>query len=280
YFSMFPDGSFEPFPHQLPEGAPLAVRAQREVRTGASPPEEWLLEIQRVYFGMIAKADALVARISEALRRTGRLEDSLVIFFSDHGDYAGQYGLVEKWDTHFADCLTRVAFGMVGDGIPRGHRVYALTEHVDVAPTILEWLGLPPLPNAHGKSLMPTIAGRERREAVFADGGHEAPMRARFNTPVEVGPEGAKHLDGKQETYRRHPDSMARAKMVRTETHKLVFRETGDHELYDLRSDPFELRNVYGHPENASVERHLMGLLLEWCLRTDPDEPYQASVGA
>ncbi|MFQ3587772.1 MAG: sulfatase-like hydrolase/transferase [Fimbriimonadaceae bacterium] len=280
YFSMFPDGSFEPFPHEMPTGAPSLVAAQRRHRTDVEPNIDDLLEIQRVYFGMIAKADHLVGQIADALRRTGRLEDSLVVFFSDHGDYAGQYGLVEKWDTHFPDPLVRVAFGMVGDGIEPHTAVDSLTEHIDVGPTVLDWLGLEPLPNAHGRSLLNTLAGTESRKAVFADGGHEPPMRDRFNTPVEKNIDREVHIDGKQLTYRESPEAMARAKMVRTHTHKLVIRETGDHELYDLVADPHELINLYGGEGTLDIERELMHLMLEWVLRTDPDYPFQAEVGA
>lgn len=280
YFSMFPPGSFEPFPREAPSGAPNLVAAQRAHRTAQEPNHAFLDEIQAVYFGMIAKADFLMGRIIEALRVSGRLEDSLVIFFSDHGDYAGQYGLVEKWDTHFADPLVRVAFGMVGEGIAPGARVDHLTQHIDVAPTALDWLGLPPLETAHGSSLLLTLAGAERRQAVFADGGHEPAMRDRFNTPIEKDHGAGTRHDAKQATYREAPEAMARAKMVRTLTHKLVFRETGDHELYDLAADPHELLNLYGQPETLAVERELKDLLLRWCLRTDPDTPFEANVGA
>lgn len=280
YFSMFPDGSFEPFPHEVPVGAPSLVAAQRRRRTDVETKLEFLLEIQRVYFGMIAKADHLVGQIVESLRRTGRFEDSLVVFLSDHGDYAGQYGLVEKWDTHFADPLVRVAFGMVGDGIEPRTGVNSLTEHVDLCPTVLDWLGMEPLAGVHGRSLLATLAGRESRKAVFADGGHEPPMRDRFNTAVETTIDGVPHVDGKQRTYREAPESMARAKMVRTHTHKLVIRETGDHELYDLVADPHELVNLFGTEGTEEIERELMHLMLGWVLRTDPDYPYQESVGA
>lgn len=278
YFSMY-SGKIDPFPHAIPEEAPTLVRAQREHRTGLDAREEWLHEIQAVYFGMITKADTLMHRVITALDQAGILDDALVIYFSDHGDYAGQYGLVEKWDTHFADPLMRVAFGMVGDGIPAGDRMENLTEHIDVAPTVLDWLGLPPLETAHGRSLLATVASEEHREAVFADGGHEAPMRDRFNTPLNDNPCDP-DFDGKQVTYQQVPAAMARAKMVRTATHKLVVRETGEHELYDLLQDPHELQNRFSDPALYDVERDLLLRLAGWSLRTDPDRPFQAKVGA
>jgi arylsulfatase A-like enzyme len=73
---------------------------------------------------------------------------------------------------------------------------------------------------------------------------------------------------------------MARCSMVRTEGHKLVMRETGDHELYDLARDPWELDNRYGDPALADLQAALMERLVRWHLRTVADRPFQPHVGA
>ena len=96
-------------------------------------------------------------------------------------------------------------------------------------------------------------------------------MRARVNTTGD---------SGKQVAYREAPEAMARAKMVRTERHKLVFRETNDHELYDLDADPWELDNRFTDPALAKARERLERLMLHWCLRTDTDRPHQEKVHA
>lgn len=73
---------------------------------------------------------------------------------------------------------------------------------------------------------------------------------------------------------------MARTKMVRTNTWKLVIRETGGNELYNMRDDPNEMRNLYGDPEYSAVVLDLQYKLIQWCLRTDTDRPYQPRVHA
>lgn len=200
------------------------------------------------------------------------------------GDYAGQYGLVEKWDSSLQDCLPRVPLTLAGPGIPVGRRVPGLTEHVDLPATILDYLGLAPGPDWiwHGASMLPALAGGPTKPAVFADGGHEAALRARFNAEVwqEVGGRRVKATEGKQLTYQQCPDAMARAKMVRTEEWKLVDRETGGNELYHRAADPCEMRNLYGDPAHAAVVADLQLRLLEWCLQTDPDRPRLKQVGA
>jgi choline-sulfatase len=283
YFSMYDRDAIQPWPAGLPRNAPLPLAKQREIRTA---PESTLRAIQTTYMGMVTKVDALMGRIVAAIEAERLFEDSIVLLWSDHGDFAGQYGLPEKWDTVFSDCLLHVPFALVAPGLPRGTTVEALTDHTDIAPTLCEVLGIPPLPGMHGRSLLPVLGGAPSRDAVFADGGHEDDMLRRFSfydgrdrpEPTESGLPTVG--GGKQETYRLHPDTMARAKMVRTARHKMVVRLRGGNELYDLSADPWEMDNRWGAPAVADVTRDLQQKLLEWCLETDTDRPYQKDVGA
>lgn len=284
WFSMYDAERLNRWPSALPEGAPLPLRAQREVRTGTEDVDAASAEIQRVYYGMISKVDSLVGRIVEAIDDEGLWEETVVLFWSDHGDYAGQYGLAEKWDTCFSDCLVKVPCLLIAPGV-EPCRVDALTETTDLAPTLARLLGLPDLPRAHGDDLGPVMAGAPGKEAVFAEGGHERSMRERFRAKHPPGsdtyhrPHGLKRA-GKGETYARYPDSMARSRMVRTHRWKLVVRETGENELYDLPADPFEMVNLWAK-ESADDGTHLGEVKLDlamrlnaFALRTDPDDPY------
>jgi len=281
YFSMYDRQVIRPWPHDLPENAPLHMRKMREIRTGLDAPEDALREVQAVYYAMITKTDETLGRVLDAIERAGLFEDSVVMFWVDHGDFAGQYGLVEKWDTCMADCLLHVPQILWAPGLPRGHVVESLTEHTDLAPTVLELLGLEADWGMHGESLLPVIEGRRRKEAVFADGGHEEEMWGRFGRQVRSADrEGRQRRAGKQQVYAECPETMARTKMVRTEKWKMVVRLTGGNELYDMESDPDELRNLWGRPDLAPVVQDLQLKMLEWCLRTDTDRPFQPQVGA
>jgi choline-sulfatase len=274
------------FPRALPQGATLPLRAMRRHRTGEGEiPEAALRAVLATYYGMIAKVDHLMGRVLAVIRAQGLFEDSVVVFTSDHGDFAGQYGLCEKFDTVLADCLLRVPCAVHIPGHPGGRRIDALTQHIDLPPTMLELFGIAPGPEwiIQGSSLLPVLSGEKRPQAVFADGGHEAAMRARFNAEI-WGRHGdgqpVKATAGKQHTYHHEPDSMARCSMVRTEHHKLVMREVGGHELYDLDRDPWEMVNRFGDPALATVQADLMERLLRWHLRTVADKPFQPHVGA
>jgi len=271
FFSMYDRDRIRHWPYTLPDGAPLHMRKMREVRSGFDAPEECFREIQAVYYGMITRVDDQLGWILDAIEREGLFENSVVMFWVDHGDFAGQYGLPEKWDTCMADCILHVPQILCAPQLPRGVSVDSLTEHTDLAPTILELLEVHPDWGIHGESLMPIIRGEKRKEAVFADGGHErAAWDRRFQDRTE---EEKRQLNGKQRTYLECPESMARAKMVRTDRWKLVVRLAGGNELYDMANDPYEMKNLWGRPECDDVVRDLQLKLIEWCLRTDTDRP-------
>ena len=285
WYSLYDPASLRPFPYALPENAPLALRAQRQWRLGEDVPEEDLREMQAVYYGMISFIDEQVGTIMAALDRAGLRDNTLVLFLSDHGDYAGQYGICEKWDGSLQDCLLHVPALVAGPGIPRGQRRGSFSEMVDLAPTILDYLDLtkPDDWTWHGESLLPVLAkDAPGKETVFASGGHEKAMRDRFVTPAWSEKNGIpmKATQGKQLTYQECPDAMARCKMVRTHEWKLVIRETGDNELYHLREDPSETRNLYPTGKYEEVIRDLQERLLIWTLQTDPDRPFLAEFGA
>lgn len=283
WYSLHDRQQIRQFPSALPRGAPQSLLRQREIRLGHEIDDLALREIQAVYYGMIAKLDQRIGEFTQLLDRLALWENTVILFYSDHGDFAGQYGIWEKWDTSFYDCLVHVPCFFIAEPLAAGTDLQGLTDHTDLAPTLCSLLGLEPWPGMHGHDLTPCLCeGRPSpREAVFADGGHEAEMRRRVDPIVsQIDREGRVRRVDKNEVYVRYPETMARAKMVRTATHKLVFRETGDHELYDLALDPWELDNRYADPDLREKREHLHQLLLHWCLRTDTDRPPQERVFA
>ncbi|MEW5720150.1 MAG: sulfatase-like hydrolase/transferase, partial [Chloroflexota bacterium] len=72
--------------------------------------EERWNELRATYYGMCARIDHQLGLVMDALRRSGHYDDTAVFVFSDHGDYTGDYGIVEKNQNTFEDCLTRVPF--------------------------------------------------------------------------------------------------------------------------------------------------------------------------
>ena len=253
---------------------PPVLRAWRESHGVEALADDDRRRILRAYWSQCAFADRLVGRVLDALDRLGLADDTLVILGSDHGDFAGHYGCYEKWDTALYDCITRVPLILRLPGrLAAGRRVGALCETVDVAPTILELLGLPVPDTVHGRSLVPVMhdPSRGHKDVVFAQGGVEPAAVRRPGLEYEA--KLASPYHGKQRALVEHPEALVRAHMVRTATHKLIYRLSGDSELYDLAADPDELRDRIDDPALAGVRRDLERRLLELLVRHQPDEP-------
>ena len=132
-------------------------------------------ELIATYYGMCARVDAQFGMVIDALKNAEMYEDTAIFFFSDHGEFAGNYGLVEKTQNTFQDCLTRVPFIIKppqGSAIQPGVRE-ALVELVDMRATVEALTGLEPGHTHFGRSLLPLIMGEthEHRDAVFCEGG-------------------------------------------------------------------------------------------------------------
>ncbi len=274
-------GEFEGKKVRVPEieplkQAPATLRRYREVYGLEQLDEEQWRQIVRAYYSMIAMADDCIGRVIDALDRSGLVDDTIVVLTSDHGDFAGEHGAVEKWDTLFYDCLMHVPFIVRYPArIRKGGTSEALTDNVDLVPTLLELCGLPGAPAIHGWSLAGILDGTEteHKAYVFGTGGVEAhaidmavPTEDEFYTlyPTYV---------HKQKVMITFPETMHRAKMIRNRKWKLVYRLNGSRELYDLENDPGERRDVSSHPEYKETVAELIEQLLRFSISTETDYP-------
>ncbi|MBD2848092.1 sulfatase-like hydrolase/transferase [Paenibacillus sp. IB182496] len=237
--------------------------------------EQWRCIVE-AYASMVAYADDCVGTLVEAVDRLGLREETIVLFTSDHGDFAGEHGCVEKWDTLFYDCLTHIPFILRYPGIiAPGERFDVLTENIDFMPTVMELLGADIPAYVQGQSLMRVLQGevREHKEAVFSEGGVERKALARTTPYTDAFYQKLPQYSWKQQVMVEYPQTMDRAKMIRTRRWKMVFRWPGVKELYDLKQDPGELHNVADRPEHQEILRQLTERLLIWALETEPDRP-------
>ena len=115
--------------------------------------------------------------------------------------------------------------------------------------------------------------------AIFAEGGYDPHdphcFEGRPADGICSNPAGIYYPKGMQQQD--HPESVCRATMIRTMAHKLVRRTSGQHELYDLSTDPRETHNRWGDPTLADVQQQLLERMLDWYVTTadvvptDPD---------
>lgn len=245
--------------------------------------EERWTELRATYYGMCARVDHQFGLVVEALKQAGLYDDTALFFYSDHGDFTGDYGLVEKTQNTFEDCLTRVPFlikppkeSQVQPGVSN-----ALVELVDFAATVYDMTGIEPGYTHFGKSLLPVISGEtdEHRDAVFCEGGRllgeqqatELQSNELFENPAEspYWPRIRLQVSDEQPWH-------SKAAMCRTADVKYVRRHYEQDELYDLRNDPQERYNVVGDKKYVDVLVALKERMLSWYMETCDVVPYDA----
>jgi choline-sulfatase/uncharacterized sulfatase len=198
---------------------------------------------QHGYLGCVSHVDHAVGEMLDFLQAQGLAENTLVIYTSDHGDYASEFGLLEKAPGICGDAICRIPSLWRWPGhFPAGRACGQIIETVDLAPTILSLCGLPALPTADGVDLTPLLEGGD--------------------APV--------HRVGVTE----HPWSKA----VLKGNWRLVYYPRGFFpelgadsdfgELYNLAEDPWEKRNLYFETEYREKVAEMQRELLDWTITT------------
>ena len=244
--------------------------------------EDRFTELRAVYYGMCARVDEQFGRLVTALKEEGLYDDSAIFVFSDHGDFTGDYGLVEKTQNTFEDCLTRVPLIIkppaalpVQAGIRDG-----LVELIDFTATAYEMAGIEPGYDHFGRSLMPLLRGaaNEHRDAVFCEGGRlfgEEQAKEKESDSY-YNPAGLYHPRAQMQGS--EDGSHTKATMCRTHDYKYVRRYYERDELYDLRRDPAELHNLIDDAAYAGILGQLRERMLEWYQGTCDVVPYKTDV--
>ncbi len=220
-------------------------------------------DIQAVYYGMVSRMDDQFGRIMAALDANGLREDTVVIFFTDHGEYLGDFDLVEKWPSGMHEVLTRDPLIISGPTLQQDSSSDALVEMVDLMPTVLELAEVSPTETHFGRSLVPLLRGetQEHRDFAFTEGGFLASEELAFESPQPP-------YDLKGKVQHDHPEAVGRCVAVRDQAWTYVWRMYEACELYSRIDDPHEEHNLAALPEHADRIAHMHQALLDWLLRT------------
>ncbi len=226
--------------------------------------DQWW-EIAAVYHGMVSRFDDHVGRMLRALDRAGAVDDTVVAVFSDHGEYLGDYDLIEKWPSGLHDCLARDPLILAGPGIGEGVTVEAMVELIDLVPTVHELAGIEADYGHFGRSLLPVMAdpAAGHRRHAFTEGGFLIEERDLLEAP-------AFPYDLKGRAQRDRPETVGKAVAVRSIDWTYVWRLYEPPELYDRSADPDELDNLAGAATGAAAaaEAELEAEVLRWLAAT------------
>jgi arylsulfatase len=179
------------------------------------------LDIKANYYGMIEFIDAKLAGVMAALRDTQQIENTIVVYMSDHGEMLGDHGLALK-GCRFFDGLVRVPLVMSWPGRwRRGLVSPALVELVDVAPTLLDAAGLEVPWSMQGKSLVPILTGAAPPDR------HKDRVVCEFNGAL-----GSRHTDQTHGTM-----------VFDGRIKSIVYHGHPKGEIFDHTADPGEFEN-------------------------------------
>jgi N-acetylglucosamine-6-sulfatase len=234
-------------PDWVADNPPLSVEQRK-----------YMEELHRKRLQSMLAVDDMIGDLVKELHDSGKLENTYIFFTSDNGFHLGQHRLgAGKWTAYEEDI--RVPLIVRGPGVPEGKTLDHMVLNNDLAPTFADLAKAKTPDLVDGRSLKPLLTDEptsledwRRRfliEAVDERGGVPIPpfLNESEVTPILTG-------DPLPSDWRRTSAESAQAskewgrpwmKALRTNHYLYVEYKTGEHELYDLRKDPYELRNLY-----------------------------------
>jgi arylsulfatase A-like enzyme len=203
--------------------------------------EAWKKSVA-VYWGYVTMMDDLVGRLLQALEEDGIIDETLVIFTSDHGEMLGSHGLWQKM-MPYEEGLRVPLLMRYPKRIKPGVRSNVVSSLIDLPATIL---------SIANETIPDNYAGRDL-SAAFTDGAEFQDDAYRFSEHQPLG-EWHQAVD---------------FRLVVDNHFKYVWNNDDLDELYDLESDPFELNNLVNAPNLAGDLARLQNRLQRWMSETD-----------
>ena len=211
-----------------------------------APPltDEQIAQLQLDYegrAGSMLAVDDHVGELVKTLKRTDQLRNTMIVFLSDNGWLQGEHRVPGDKFLPYEESL-RVPLVIRGPGVPKNQTVHGQVSNIDFAPTLLDAADAKSGRKMDGVSLLPTIANPSKRPKRVLEIEALEPLFANPDIPA----------NGWDRPYTG----------VRTDRYTyVVWTDTGELELYDRKTDPYELDNVAGDPAYASVEADLAAKL-------------------
>lgn len=209
-------------------------------------------QYMRDYLATVLAVDENIGRLLSYLEKAGELDNTIIVYTSDQGFFLGEHGWFDK-RFMYEECQRMPLIIRYPKGVKAGTVSTALTMNVDFAPTFLDYAQTDIPADIQGRSLKPVLDNEGRTPTHW----RQAAYYHYYEYPAE--------------------HSVKRHYGIRTQDFKLIhfYNDIDEWEMYDLKADPREMNNVYGHPEYATRQAELMRLLHDTQSQykdTDPDE--------
>ena len=234
----------------------FAVNRER-YGTHRATPEVWA-EVTATYHGMISRLDDQFGRIIAKMEELQLFEKTVTMFFTDHGEYLGDHGMIEKWPSGLSEVLVREPLIIGGAGLPQGKTRDTMAEMVDLLPTVFQLCGVDQSFPHNGKSLVATLMeGVEHRKYAFSEGGFlvsEEPLLEQAPFPYDI-KAGLQHED---------TILVGKAISMRDKEWTYIYRLYEPAELYSRSQDPHELHNLAAEPGHMERAEKMKSEMFQW----------------
>lgn len=277
YFSMF-EGKV---PKTLTDSTALPVKGEKfmqlneMMKQGHKGYDKNLERIRTIYMGMVRMLDDQMARFVEGMREMDMYDNTIFVITADHGDYAGEYGLMKK-GAGTPDAITRIPMVWFGHGVKAsGHRDDHISL-VDIFPTACEAMGADIPAGVQGRSLTEMLSGRDYPEQEFRSIMTEAGFGGMYYTRedgTDYIAEGAARKKGLFFDELNTWSQSGAISMVRMGDWKLTCDMLGNIELYNMKKDPSEMTNLYGMKKYARIQSEMLLELAKWEIATKDQIP-------
>ena len=264
YFHMYRPEDIElpaSFHHQPHDQTPMLKRMHDELAAGTAD-RSWVApyavtadearQITAVTYGMVSMIDDAVGRVLAELRALGLEQDTVVIFTSDHGDWMGDHGVMQKGPLHYQG-LIRVPFLWSDPALPAGgDSTSALAGSIDIARSILMRAGVAPANGMQGQDLNPILrdGAPSQHDGLIIEGQTSRP-----------------YLGMSQQVRQRT--------FCDGEWRMTLWDGIPVGELYNLQDDPGEIVNLWNDPAHAAVQARLCERMLWKMIDLQDRSPFQ-----
>jgi arylsulfatase len=248
--SKIPDPIHPTWPED--PNVPAFLRRQTNLLHG----DDWR-ERRRLYFADIVHLDAQLGRVLDAIEESGRMENTLFVFLSDHGELLYDHGLRRKEAKHYDACI-RVPLIIAGSGLRAGVTCDAFVQLEDICPTVMDATGqtMPPVKPENPDIVGPYVTYNPEKMPVLP--GKSLLPWCRGHHPK--GWRDSAYVESYNDLSSDDPREWART--VRTPNHRFTYYPNGGEQLFDLCADPEEQENCCADPRYSTVRSELLEKLL------------------
>jgi len=248
-------------PEDLSVDEELSYRDVMRKFSGDDATTEGTPDFVRRYWGLMSKVDMSVGKILDKLYELGLDENTLIVYTSDHGEMLGSHGLKGK---RFAfDESSRIPLLVKLPGNQKQRIVKEAVSQIDIAPSIIDYLGYPVDESLEGKSLVDVWNGGQLKDNyVFFEMIKPKTVRDKVidavSSEMEIPMQSLKEAIAASSRVVVSPDGW-----------KMVVSNGDKSQLYNLNEDPLEYMNLYNDKQYADVVKRLTDKLMDWQKHTN-----------